>query len=239
MRFAAPIAALIGAAVLTVSLAAAQTPAPAKPAPKSRPAATAGPSFDEIVKSAEAARKAEQWEQAIDLYGKAIKLRPSYTEGIWYQAAAYYSLDKFAECRDAFKRVTRVVPTNGAAFAFLGLCEFGVKEYDRSLQDLVKSRILGVADRDLGSVARYHASILMTRIEQFDQALQTLGEFALEGTDNPRIIEAMGIATLRMPMLPNEGAAGAPRDGPDGRPRQLHDGHAADRGRRAGVRGAW
>ena len=44
----------------------------------------------------------------------------------------------------------------------------------------------------------------MTRIEQFDQALQTLGEFATEGNDNPRIIEAMGIATLRMPMLPNE-----------------------------------
>jgi tetratricopeptide (TPR) repeat protein len=204
MRFAASFAALIGATVFTAGLAAAQTPAPAKPAPKSRPPATAGPSFDEIVKSAEAARKAEQWEQAVDLYGKAVKLRPSYTEGIWYQAAAYYSLDKFAECRDAFKRVTRAAPNNGAAFAFLGLCEFGVKEFDRSLQDLVKSRILGVADRDLGSVARYHASILMTRIEQFDQALQTLGEFAAEGTDNPRIIEAMGIATLRMPMLPNE-----------------------------------
>ena len=87
---------------------------------------------------------------------------------------------------------------------FVGLCEFGLREYDRALQDLVKSRILGVADKDLGGVARYHAAVLMTRIEQFDQALQTLGEFALEGNDNPRIIEAMGIATLRMPMLPNE-----------------------------------
>ena len=53
-------------------------------------------------------------------------------------------------------------------------------------------------------MARYHAAVLMTRIEQFDQALQTLGEFATEGNDNSRIIEAMGIATLRMPMLPNE-----------------------------------
>ena len=185
------------------------------PAPKSgaaRPATqTAKPSaaassaqFEQLVRDAEAARKAEQWEQAVDLYGKAIKLRPGYTEGIWYQGTAYYSLDKFAECRDAFKRVARAAPTNGAAFAFVGLCEFGLREYDRALQDLVKSRILGVADRDLGSVARYHAAVLMTRIEQFDQALQTLGEFAAEGTDNPRIIEAMGIATLRMAMLPNE-----------------------------------
>ena len=44
----------------------------------------------------------------------------------------------------------------------------------------------------------------MTRIEQYEQALETLGEFASEGNDNPRVIEAMGIATLRMPMLPIE-----------------------------------
>ena len=46
--------------------------------------------------------------------------------------------------------------------------------------------------------------MLMTRIEQYEQALETLGEFASEGNDNPRVIEAMGIATLRMPMLPIE-----------------------------------
>jgi predicted Zn-dependent protease len=53
-------------------------------------------------------------------------------------------------------------------------------------------------------MARYHAAILMARIEQFEQALETLGEFANEGNDNPRVIEAMGIATLRMPLLPSE-----------------------------------
>src|SRR5256712_2207768 len=44
----------------------------------------------------------------------------------------------------------------------------------------------------------------MTRIEQYEQALETLGEFASEGDDNPRVIEAMGLATLRMPLLPIE-----------------------------------
>jgi tetratricopeptide (TPR) repeat protein len=201
------IAVLIGTAAAT-SVRAAQTSPPATAKPKSAAAASPSPasaaSFDGIVKAAEAARKAQQWEEAIDLYGKAVKLRPSYTEGIWYQGTAYYSLDKFAECRDAFRRVTRASPDNGAAFAFLGLCEFGTREFDRSLLHLVRSRVLGVADPDLGGVARYHAAVLMTRGEQYDQALQTLGEFALQGTDNPRIIEAMGIATLHMPMLPSE-----------------------------------
>ena len=40
----------------------------------------------------------------------------------------------------------RLAPKNGAAYAFLGLCEFGLKDYDRSLQHLLQSRELGVGD---------------------------------------------------------------------------------------------
>jgi tetratricopeptide (TPR) repeat protein len=134
-----------------------------------------------------------------------VKLQPQYVQGYWYQGTAYYSLDNYTQCRDAFRKVLRLAPKNGAADAFLGLCEFGLKDYDGSLQHLLQSRILGVGDtQDLGSIARYHAAILMTRVEQYEQALETLGEFASEGNDNPRVIEAMGIATLRMPMLPIE-----------------------------------
>jgi tetratricopeptide (TPR) repeat protein len=176
----------------------------AKPAPKAKapddPAA-----FDRLVDAATEARRQEQWDEAIALYAKAVKLKPSYVEGFWYQGTAYYTLEKFTECREQFRTVTRLAPKNGAAFAFLGLCEFGLKDYDRSLQHLLQSRLLGVGDtQDLGSVARYHAAILMTRMEQYEQALETLGEFASAGDDNPRVIEAMGIATLRMAMLPVE-----------------------------------
>ena len=161
--------------------------------------------FDRLVKAATEARQAERWEEAVELYAKAVKLKPSYVEGYWYQGTAYYSLDNYTQCRDTFRKVLRLAPKNGAAYAFLGLCEFGLKEYDRSLQFLLQSRILGVGDtQDLASIARYHAAMLMTRAEQYEQALETLGEFASEGNDNPRVIEAMGIATLRMPMLPNE-----------------------------------
>ena len=188
--------------------------APAKPQPPAAPAAKPGTArrppaasaeFDRLVAEATEARRAERWEDAIALYAKAIKLKPGYVEGHWYQGTAYYSLDNYPQCRDAFRRVVRLAPKNGAGYAFLGLCEFGLKEYDRSLQHLLQSRILGVGDApELGSVARYHASVLMTRAEQYEQALETLGEFASEGDDNPRVIEAMGIATLRMPLLPIE-----------------------------------
>jgi tetratricopeptide (TPR) repeat protein len=190
---------------------AAQSPGQAT-APAGKPQSADGrapsksdPAFDKLVAGATEARRTEQWEEAIALYAKAVAAQPDYVEGWWYQGTAYYSLDEFESCRDMFRKVTRLAPQNGAGFAFLGLCEFGVKEYDRALQHLLQSRILGVGDApDLGSVARYHAAVLMTRTEQYEQALETLGEFANEGEDNPRVIEAMGIATLRMPMLPIE-----------------------------------
>ena len=43
-------------------------------------------------------------------------------EGYWYQGSAYYTLQKFTECRDRFREVVKLAPQNGAAFAFLGLC---------------------------------------------------------------------------------------------------------------------
>jgi tetratricopeptide (TPR) repeat protein len=192
--------------VLAVSvLAGAQTPK--SPPVQQRRSAAKAPAveFETLVEQATAARKAEHWEEAIALYAKAVKLRPKYVEGYWYQGTAYYTLQKFAECRDRFAEVVKLAPQNGAAFAFLGLCEYGLKEYDKSLPHLLQSRTLGVGDTgDLGSVARYHAASIMIRIGEFEQALQTLGEYASDGDDNPRVIEAMGVATLRIAVFPDE-----------------------------------
>jgi len=202
---------LLAAVCLTCAASvSAQTTTPRKgPSSAAKPAATSTPAaaadFDKLLKAATEARQAERWQEAIGLYAKVVRLKPDYVEGYWYQGTAYYTLDDFPRCTEIFRKVVALAPKNGAGFAFLGLCEFGIKEYDRSLQHLLQSRILGIGDvPDLGGVARYHAAVLMTRTEQYEQALETLGEFAGEGNDNPRVIEAMGIATLRMPMLPVE-----------------------------------
>ena len=200
---------LLGSALVAVLLAAPSIEAQqaqAKPPPPKPSASTRAPGeFDNLVKAADEARAAQNWEKAIELYGRAVKLDPDYVEGHWYQGTSYYAMDDYSRCREKFRSVVRLAPKNGAAYAFLGLCEFNLKEYDRALQSLLQSRTLGVGDvPDLASAARYHAAILMTRMDQHEQALETLGEFANEGNDNPRVIEAMGIATLRMPMLPIE-----------------------------------
>ena len=123
-----------------------QTQAAAKP-PKPKPAPSRSAEFDKLVKAATEARQAERWERGDRALRKAVKLKPDYVEGYWYQGTAYYTLDNYhavprrvPEGRHASRR--RTAP----AYAFLGLCEFGLKEYDRSLQHLLQSRDLGVGD---------------------------------------------------------------------------------------------
>ena len=94
-------------------------------------------------------------------------------------------------------------PENGTAWALKGLCEFRLKNFDAALEDLLQARKLPITGgRDVLDVARYHAGILLTRAAQFDQALMILNDFGTQGNESPGVIEAMGLAVLRMPMLP-------------------------------------
>jgi tetratricopeptide (TPR) repeat protein len=194
-------------------------PAQSKPQPKPptkpksghvQPSGSAA--FDALVAEAANARTSGRLEEALALYEKALKLNPSWTEGHWYVGTSNYELDRYGPARDAFRRVTQLSSENGAAWTFLGLCDFQLKNYEDSLESLLRGRSAGVgANKELVGVARYHTALLLTRIENYEQALQTLWEFAREGDDGPRIIEAMGIATLRMPLLPAD-VPGSKRD---------------------------
>jgi tetratricopeptide (TPR) repeat protein len=154
---------------------------------------------------ANAAREAGDLEGAIDLYRQVVKAAPRNVEAWWYMGTSLYELERWADARAAFDRVVRLDKTNGAALAFRGLCTFKQGQHAEALEDLLQAKALGVGgNAEIGSVARFHAGLAMTRLGQFELALNTLGEFALEGNDSPQIIEAMGVAALRMPLLPSE-----------------------------------
>src|SRR5262245_42550776 len=91
--------ALIAATAAASPQAPKSTTAGKQSSPAKSPSASANAQFDKIVAQADEARKAEHWEDAIALYEKAVKLRPKYVQGYWYQGTAYYTLDKFDECR--------------------------------------------------------------------------------------------------------------------------------------------
>src|SRR5689334_63194 len=181
------------------------TPPPARPARPRPPVARPASTFEYLSKQADAAREAKELDKAAGLYKQALALKPDWLEGLWNLGTICYDLDRHEEANDAFKRLLAKDPSSGVTWVFKGLTAFRLKRYDEALSDLLQARSRGVtADRDIAEAARYHTAILLTRNEQYDQALAVLSDFGLEGNDSPRIIEALGLATLRMPMLPDE-----------------------------------
>ena len=182
------------------------TGAPAATAAKtgaSKPEAS--PEFARIVKSAAAARDAGRLDESIALYQKAVAVRPSWAEGHWHLGTAFYELNRYPEAREAFARVVRLQPKHAAASGFKGLCEFQLKNYETALADLLRADEMGIqAPKDLVPAVTYHTAITMTRLEQYEFALAALQNFAHEGNDSPRVIEAFGMALLRIPMTPAE-----------------------------------
>ena len=173
------------------------------------PAATAAvlgqETFDALRRQADEIRAAGRVDEALALYKRAVALQPSWTEGYWHLGTIYYDTDRHGECRDAFTHVVQQEPEHGAAWAFRGLCEFKLRQYAAALDHLSKARQLGVGD-DAGFVAvvGYHRGILLARFEQFERAYEVDAAFVKGGNASPEILDAIGIAMLRLPLLPDE-----------------------------------
>lgn len=180
----------------------ANPPARTADAPKPLPET---PEFKKAASAAAQAREANRLDEAIALYLKAVTIKPDWSEGWFHLGTMSYELERPEQARDAFRRVLFANPGNALSWALMGLSEFQLKEYDAALDHLLRARTLGIAaEKGVAPVVRYHAAALLTRIGQYDQAIQLLNEFAVEGNDNHRVIEAFGLSALRMPMLPDD-----------------------------------
>ena len=159
--------------------------------------------FDQTLQQANAARDANRLDDAVRLYRQAVRLKPAAAEAWWYLGTILYERDDYKAAAPAFEKLTALDPRGGAGWALLGLCEFRLGAYEKALANLHRGRTLGVAgNKDLDRVARYHQAILSNRFGQFELAMALLTEFAREGADQPPIVEATGIAALRLPLLP-------------------------------------
>ena len=186
-----------------------QAPASQPPTPRSAPSAAKAKApdaaFQDLARRASEAHAAKRLEEAADLYQRGLKLHPSWTEGRFGLGAVLYELDRFSEARAAFRRAIADKPNHAQAWTMQGLCSFRLKEYESALAEVQKGRELGLGDNhDLQAVASYHVAILLTRFGRFELAFEALREFALRDRDSPGVVEAFGLAVLRLPYLPAE-----------------------------------
>jgi len=176
-------------------------PSAASPAQQSPP----HPGFDEIAHRADTARNADRATEAIGLYRQALQLRPSWSDGWMWLGDLLYEQDRFPEAQDSFAHFVAIAPAPGPALAMKALCEFETRDYAHSAKDFETWMHGGQQGNEaLTDVAEFHRAQLLTREGRFDQALDLLGERARRRGESPLLVEAMGLASLRMPNLPGD-----------------------------------
>jgi tetratricopeptide (TPR) repeat protein len=168
-------------------------------------AQTAAADFDTLSAAASDARANGDSAKAAGLYTQALALRPEWQEGWWFLGVLNYGADRYAAAVDAFNHYLALNPNGGPALALRGLCEFEATQYPESLQDLQRGIALGAADNPRnGIIVRYHEALLLTRLGRFEEAIGRYTAMVKKGASNEQLPTAIGLAGLRMAILPTE-----------------------------------
>jgi tetratricopeptide (TPR) repeat protein len=158
---------------------------------------TASASFSALSKQAAAARDANQLDEAVKLYARALALRPAWEEGWWSLGTIEYDKDHYAKAALDFAKVIALNSTNGTAHAMLGLCQFELGQEEPALKNLLGAEQLGVIkDEQLRNVAVYHLGLLELRVRKFGDAKATLDQLAKRRVTTTELITALGQAVL-------------------------------------------
>jgi tetratricopeptide (TPR) repeat protein len=162
-------------------------------------------SFQAYAQSAAAARDAGRFDEALHDYQAALQLDAKWQEGWWNLGTLLYDRDRYSEAIPAYRTLAELAPQASPAWIFLGLCEFETKDYANALEHLSKGETLGgVDDPETARVAKYHLALLLIRVGEFERANALLHGLAGAGTNSPSITFALGLALLRVPLLPSQ-----------------------------------
>lgn len=162
-------------------------------------------SFDQLAQDAMRARNENRDDAAIESYRGALKLRPEWDEGQWYLGTLLYEKENYFEACVVLRSFLARNPENGYGWALLGLSEYETREYARALDHLQQSLVLGLGDnRKMTSTVSYVTAILLTRSEKFDESMALLFARVASGENTSTLVEPLGLAALRLPLLPAE-----------------------------------
>ena len=152
--------------------------------------------------AAEAAKNAGKVEQAIGLYRDALAENPRWAKG--WQSLGNLLADRkeYVQAREAFQNLVKVQPKSGDAWALLGICEFRMGEYDPAVEHMEKARTFEFTDDSLFRLVYYHTAAVMVLRGDFDTALVRLLLLSRQGVASDELMEAFGLASVRIRALP-------------------------------------
>jgi tetratricopeptide (TPR) repeat protein len=160
---------------------------------------------NDLIQQASAAQAQNDIPRAIELYSQIVVQNPKWPDGWWFLGSLQYGTGAYLPARDALSHYIEMVPDAGPAMALRGLCEFETGEYSQALADIQHGISLGAANQPRNEqILRYHEALLLTRLGNYAAALKTYGFFAKNGVTNPELFTAIGLAGLRIPLLPKD-----------------------------------
>jgi tetratricopeptide (TPR) repeat protein len=189
---------------LLTALAMAAGPARAARAQPAKATAPASASFASLSAHAAKAREAGQTEEAVRLYREALRAKPSWSEGRWSLATLLYEKDRLAEALEQFQRLAAERPRQPLVLALAGLCEARLGRTGPALEHLLAARAIGIPSPEVRPVASFQAATLLLQAGDPDGAFEILREFARSADDRPAVIEAFGLALLRLRDAPGQ-----------------------------------
>ena len=148
--------------------------ATAVPAQETHPTARTRPAsdFTHLSQAADAARDQGRSEEAIKLYRQALTIQPKWKDGLWSMSSLFYARNQYADARDSLRRLLAIDPEPGLAWAMLGMSEFELRDYSRSLDHLQRAMAQGMGDqKEIAQSVFYLVAILQTRFELFDESM--------------------------------------------------------------------
>jgi predicted Zn-dependent protease len=159
--------------------------------------------LDALAIQADAAREAGRFAEADRLYRDVLQARPGWKAGFGHLGSMAYEQDRFSDCREAFGRFVELDDASGPAWAFKGLCEFGLQARSASLRSLDQALARGgLPEATLLPVVLYHQALLRIRAAEFEAAIPPLTELASARPETAELATACGLLLLRRPLLP-------------------------------------
>lgn len=161
-------------------------------------------SFDDLSRSAAAALD-KRPSEAVELYRKALALKPSWAEGWLYLGATLSQLHRYPEACSALKAGIPLAPPNGTAWAFLGICEFEQGNTQVARANFNKAFTLGITSNPpFEAEVRTRAALIDIKASSFEAALEMLQPLTRAGVKTAPAVMAAGLAALRRPRAPGD-----------------------------------
>src|SRR6185437_10253253 len=134
----------------------------------------------------------------------AVPVPQSSDTQTWSAAMQAYSAGKYPEAIAALKTWVEQNPSDGTAWAVLGLSEFAQNDYENARIHLQRGINLGLkVSAESLQLASLRLALLLIRDHQFDAATSLLRPLTGHPPLADQIQTALGLALLRIPALPD------------------------------------